>query len=143
MDRMSRDQMLMEIAEVVSNRGTCDRLQVGAVISRDGRPIVTGYNGAPAGLPHCFHAPGETEGCTWAEHAERNAIAFAARYGLALEGSELHCTHMPCLTCARTIINAGIVRVVYDEKYRKTEGVELLQRVGIEVVDLQNYLMVK
>lgn len=192
MDRISRDQMLMEIAEVVSNRGTCSRLQVGAVISRDGRPIVTGYNGAPAGLPHCIHDeyivprengvwpnwlidywrmldPGQVSeppagtriyrdnthlvmfqgsnvpspGCTNAEHAERNAIAFAARYGLALEGSELHCTHMPCLTCARTIINAGIVRVVYDERYRKTEGVELLRQVGIEVVDLQNYLMVK
>lgn len=143
MDRMSRDQMLMEIAEVVSNRGTCSRLQVGAVISRDGRPIVTGYNGAPAGLPHCTHTPFDEGGCTHAEHAERNAVAFAARYGLALEGSELHCTHMPCLNCARMIINAGIVRVVYDERYRRTEGVELLREVGIEVVDMQNYLMVK
>src|SRR5690606_31450058 len=56
MARISRDDMLMEIAQVVAQRGTCTRLQVGAVISRDGRIITTGYNGAPSGLPHCDHS---------------------------------------------------------------------------------------
>ena len=136
--RISREEMLMQVALVVAQRGTCDRLQVGAVISRDGRIIVTGYNGAPAGLPHCNHAAEPIEmtvsGCQQAEHAERNAIAFAARYGLALDQSELFCTHAPCANCARSIINAGIKSVTYVVPYRRTEGVELLMLAGIDVL---------
>lgn len=177
MERVSRDEMLLGVAKVVALRGTCSRLRVGAVVSRDGRIISTGYNGAPSGLPHCDHSveepplgmafdnagravadfdetwhitPGvlmayepsviSTGGCQTAEHAERNAIAFAARYGLALEGSEIHTTHAPCLACARTIINAGIIRVSYEIPYRLTEGVELLAHAGLEVVDMANPL---
>lgn len=168
--RITRDQMLMQMAEVVAKRGTCARAQVGAVVSRDGRIIATGYNGAPAGLPHCDHTrdqpllgyvmpeggtekftatPGRimvmpdntgrlTVGCTIAVHAEQNAIAFAARYGLALEGSDLHCTHAPCENCSRSIINAGIRRVFYKIPYRLTAGVELLNLAGLEVFDLSD-----
>lgn len=156
MGRVTRDQMLMGVAQVVARRGTCSRLQVGAVISRDGRIISTGYNGAPSGIPHCEHLNPDTltggeylnylnhvgkyakeePGCQIAEHSERNAIAFAARYGLALEGSEIHCTHAPCLDCARSIINAGIKRVTYVVPYRLTAGVELLAQAGLDVVDM-------
>lgn len=137
--RITRDQMLMEIAEVVAKRGTCSRLQVGAVISKGGRIITTGYNGAPAGLPHCDHiSTTNTSGCKTAEHAERNAIAWAARHGLALDGAELHCTHAPCLDCARSIINAGIIRVFYLHPYRIVDGVDLLGDAGIRVFDMAN-----
>lgn len=136
MDRISRDEMLIAMAKVVAFRGTCSRLHVGAVASRDGRVISTGYNGAPAGLPHCVHAIDEKGGCEIAEHAERNAIAFAARYGLALENGELHVTHSPCLNCARMIINSGITRVVYEFAYRIPDGVELLKQASIQVVDI-------
>lgn len=168
MARVTRDEMLMEVAQAVAKRGTCSRLQVGAVISREGRIISTGYNGAPAGLDHCYHTqeqpyaylldgpmdepidarPGRMFlvpesvrtitpiGCQVAEHAERNAIAFAARYGLALDRGELHCTHAPCLQCSRSIINAGITRVSYLVPYRLTEGVELLAHAGLDVVDM-------
>jgi deoxycytidylate deaminase len=78
-------------------------------------------------------------GCTISEHSERNAIAFAARYGLALEGSEMHVTHAPCLACARVIINSGIKKVTYAVPYRLTEGVELLTQAGIQVVDMEGY----
>jgi len=143
----------MEVAQAVAKRGTCSRLQVGAVFSKDGRIIATGYNGAPAGMAHCFHRsideipapeylemingirPKEWKGCTIAEHAERNGIAFAAKYGLALDGSELHCTHAPCLDCARSIINAGIKTVTYLTPYRLTDGVEFLRIAGLDVVD--------
>lgn len=161
MGRLTRNEMLMSMASVVAQRGTCSRLQVGAVISRDGRIIATGYNGAPAGLPHCNHELdgaiigrrisdrdgllGEpirlgsrsevtTGGCTWAVHAEQNAIAFAARHGLALDRGELHVTHAPCASCARSIINAGIQRVTYTTPYRLTEGVDLLHQAGINVL---------
>lgn len=135
--RITRDDMLMEIAHTVAKRGTCSRLQVGAVISRDGRIITTGYNGAPAGMAHCIHRDDEdTTGCDNAEHAERNAIAWAARHGLALEGSELHVTHAPCSACARSVINAGIKKVSFHFAYRLKEGVELLRTAGIQVVDI-------
>lgn len=169
---LSRHEMLMQMAEVVAQRGTCDRLQVGCVVNRDGRIIATGYNGAPAGLPHCDHAheppirwvlgddtkmpifesiPGKimaipnepmivSSGCQNAVHAEANTIAFAARHGVALEGSEMYVTHMPCLNCAKLIVNAGVERVIYKEPYRLTEGVELLKHAGIRVfafVDLE------
>lgn len=143
-DRITRDDMLMDIARIISERGTCSRLNVGAVISRDGRIIATGYNGAPKGLPHCKHEVYEKTtlltndtGCQQAEHAERNAIAFAARHGVALDGSEMHCTHAPCLQCARSIINTGIMKLSYAVPYRLTQGVELLQQAGVEVVQAQ------
>jgi dCMP deaminase len=171
--------MLMEMAQIVAKRGTCPRLQVGAVFSKEGRVIAMGYNGVPAGLPHCEHIlwevgkgtpcpeelkatarhfkilpkPGytwewdgqalnvyqgsEVRGCQRAEHAERNGIAFAARYGVALDGSELHVTHAPCAACAMSIINAGIVTVTYDTPYRITAGVELLRSAGLEVIALR------
>ncbi len=154
-DRISRDEMLMEMAEVISKRATCSRAQVGVVISRDGRIIATGYNGAPAGMPHCTHDCdcGSTDkygdvilphsancssigGCEVVEHAERNAIAFSARYGTALDGSEVHCTHAPCHACAKSIVNAGIRKVTYKTSYRLTEGLELLTQAGVEVVQI-------
>lgn len=144
MERVTRDEMLLGMAKVVALRGTCSRARVGAVISRDGRIISMGYNGAPAGLPHCDHSVTSvsndggpnTLGCTISEHAERNAIAFAARFGLALEGSELTCTHAPCMDCARSIINAGITKVSYETPYRLTAGVELLRQAKLDVVDM-------
>jgi len=78
----------------------------------------------------------DAPGCSVAEHAERNGIAFAARYGLALEHSELHTTHLPCPDCARSIINAGVERVVYSRGYRITEGKKLLEAAGIKVDQL-------
>jgi dCMP deaminase len=158
-ERIDRDTMLMKMAGVASERGTCSRLQVGAVVSKNGRIIATGYNGAPAGLPHCNHdryarieyrgdseyyprleMPATESGCQIAEHAERNAIAFAARYGLALEGGDMHVTHAPCAACARSVINAGIKRVFYRTPYRLTDGVELLRAAGLEVIEMSTPL---
>lgn len=153
--RPSRDSTLMAVAQVFAERSTCSRLHVGAVFSRGGRILVTGYNGAPSGLPHCNHrcdcSRMEVEGrwgsearhfdgcaskqlCITAEHAERNAIAWAARNGVKLEGSEAHITHMPCLACAMAMINAGVDRVVYLEPYRLLDGVKLLDQAGIPVI---------
>lgn len=131
--RPSRDAMLMEICDTVSRRSTCLRRQVGAVISRDGRVLSLGYAGAPSGLPHCSPELGchPDQPCTRTIHAEQNAIAWAAREGIATRGGELHCTTEPCLDCAKLIINAGIVRVLYRDAYRTHDGTELLRSVGI------------
>lgn len=135
--RPTRDETMMVVAETFGKRSTCDRLHVGAVISRNGRVISTGYNGAPAGIPHCYHPHGELKGgCTQAVHAEANAIAFAARYGVSVEEAELHTTHQPCLNCAMLIVNAGVSRVVFWLPYRLNDGLNLLHSAGITTMKL-------
>jgi len=144
--RPDRNDNLLAIAHVVSKRSTCSRLQVGAVFAREGRILVTGYNGAPTKQPHCnhectchsagfegYHLAGCNSliSCTQAEHAEKNAIAFAARYGVALDGSTLYLTDSPCLSCAYSIVNAGVTEVWYDREYRIMDGLYYLVSAGI------------
>lgn len=132
--RISRDQMLMQIAGIVAQRSTCNRLHVGAVIALEGRIISTGYAGAPSSLPHCSpDVCNVNEPCTRTVHAEAGAISHAAKHGIKLLGSTLYCTHCPCLDCAKLIINSGINKVIYDIPYRKTQGLDLLRSAGIGV----------
>lgn len=133
--RPSRLDTLLAVAETIAKRSTCNRLAVGAVVARDGRILTTGYNGPPAGMHHCEHdmSAEYTETCSEAVHAEANAIAFAARYGMATEGCELYVTHAPCLPCAKLIVNAGIVKVVYAHGYRDRSGLILLRDAGVGV----------
>lgn len=156
--RPMRDQVLMQIARLFALRGTCSRAQVGVVIAQDGRILVTGYNGAPRGMPHCDHAcdcefdnPDDVQEqkdvvghqrscasrapCTVSVHAEANAIAFAAMYGVRLTNSEMYSTYTPCLACAQLIINCGIQRVHCMNPYRDRSGLELLIRAGLQVRD--------
>lgn len=132
--RIDRHEMMMKMAEVVSQRGTCSRLYVGCVIARDGRSISTGYNGNVANVAHCVH--NDDRPCSSAMHAESNAIAYAARNGVATSDAHLYTTHMPCFDCARLIVNAGISKVFFKVPYRKREGTELLIQAGIEVFKL-------
>lgn len=132
MDRPSRDEKCLEHARVEARQSTCLRRQVGSVIALDGRIISTGYGGAPSKLPHCTpETCNDQAPCTNTSHAEANAIAFAARHGLATEGATLYTTLSPCKTCADLIINAGITRVIYETPYRLTEGLERLTQAGI------------
>lgn len=136
MTRLDRDEWLIRLSVAVGTRGTCERAQVGAVLAREGRIVSTGYVGAPSGLPHCVSVGceiGPNGGCTRTVHAEANAIAFAARFGTSTDGCELYCTHSPCLDCAKLIINAGIIRVVYEQEYRDTSGLTLLKTAGINL----------
>lgn len=126
----------MRLAVVVSTRGTCLRASVGAIIVQEGRIISTGYVGAPSGQPDCLSSGceiGDDGGCSRTVHAEANAIAFAARFGTRTDGAELHCTHAPCLPCAKLIVNAGIQRFVYDLPYRDVRGLELLISAGLAI----------
>jgi len=133
-NRINRDYLCLQIAKLIALRGTCKRAQVGTVIAINGRIISTGYNGAPSGLPHCIDwgcIIGVDGGCIRTSHAEAGAIAFAARRGLSLEGATLYCTLSPCLNCAKLIINSGIKEVIYCEKYKNHEGLDLLDGAGI------------
>ncbi len=141
--RPSLDEYFMEIAKVVAKRSTCLRQNVGAVIVKDKRILSTGYNGAPMGLPHCLdigclreelNVPsGERHELCRAVHAEQNAIIQAAVHGVSIKGATLYTTHQPCIMCAKMIINAGIVRVVYGKRYADERGLEFLKEAGIKI----------
>ena len=142
--RKSWDEYFMEIAEIVKTRSTCLRRQVGAVIVKDNRIITTGYNGAPSGLRHCtdiggcererLHIPsGQRHELCRALHAEQNAIIQAAKLGVNIDGSTLYCTHQPCILCAKMIVNAGIVRVVYHSGYPDDFALGIFKEAGVLV----------
>jgi dCMP deaminase len=118
--RPSWDSYFLEIARVVSTRGTCNRKRVGAVIVRDRRILATGYNGSVRGLPHCDDVGHEMEEshCVRVVHAECNAIAQAARNGVAIFGSTIYVTASPCYPCFKLIANAGITEIHFAEFYR-------------------------
>ena len=134
--RPSWDQYFMSITAQVATRSTCDRAQVGAVIVKDRRILTTGYNGAPAGLPHCDdvgHLIVDGH-CVRTLHAEQNAILQAALHGVSVQGGTVYVTHQPCLTCAKMIINAGLVRVVYAGNYPDENARAFLSQAGVALI---------
>jgi len=146
--RPSWDAYFMSIARLVAGRSTCLRRQVGAIIVKDRRILATGYNGAPARLPHCDETgcmrdrlrvpPGERHELCRGIHAEQNAIIQSANYGTGIDGATIYSTHHPCSVCAKMIINAGIVRVVTDDAYPDDLAKELLGDAEIDVRTLQD-----
>jgi len=134
--RPSWDDYFMEIAFTVAQRSTCDRAHVGAVLVRDRRILATGYNGAPAGLPHCDdvgHLMVDGH-CVRTLHAEQNAIIQGALHGVSTQGATAYVTHQPCLTCAKMLINAGIRRVVYAGDYPDEYSRLFLEEAGVALV---------
>ena len=131
--RPSRDQINLRVAKVIAERSTCLRAQVGAVITVDNRIVSTGYNGATPGQDHCTDEDCNSEShCSNSVHAEANAIAYAAKKGVAIEGGILYCTHSPCIKCTELIIQAGIKKVVYNKPYRATDF-GLFNNAGVEI----------
>jgi len=147
--RISRDEMFAQMLAVIGKRATCDRGDfVSALIEKDHRIISMGYCGAPAGMSHCLeagHEMGPNGGCIRTIHAEANCIAFAAKAGISVEGATLWCSLSPCLDCAKLIINSGIKKVVFIQKYRDPAGWILLTSAGILVnhYDCPTYHQVK
>ncbi len=146
--RLSWDEYFMSIAYLVSQRSTCLRRKVGAVLVKEKRILATGYNGAPSGLPHC-----ETTGCLREKlkvpsgerhelcrglHAEQNVILQCAYYGISTKSSILYLTDTPCSICAKMIVNAKIKKVVHHGVYPDKLALEILQRgkVILEKINL-------
>jgi dCMP deaminase len=142
-DRPSTDAYFMEIAAVVSKRSTCLRNKMGAVLVRDKHILSTGYNGAPRGLPHCSEVgclrkelkipSGQRHELCRGAHAEANAIIQAALHGTSTAGSIMYSTHQPCILCAKLIINAQIMEVVYKNPYADELAAGLLKRAGVKL----------
>ena len=126
------DYRYLHMARIWAENSYCKRRQVGALVVKDKMIISDGYNGTPSGFENvCEDESGVTK--PYVLHAEANAITKLARSGNNSEGSTLYVTASPCIECAKLIIQAGIRRVVYAEKYRLTDGIDLLTRAGVEV----------
>ena len=126
------DKRYLRMAHIWSENSYCTRRKVGALIVKDKMIISDGYNGTPYGFPNvCEGDDGLTLPCVL--HAEANAITKIARSGNNSDGATLYVTDAPCIECAKLIIQAGIVRVVYARSYRLTDGIDLLRQAGIEV----------
>ncbi|MDP1745906.1 MAG: dCMP deaminase family protein [Bacteroidota bacterium] len=147
MAKPSFDEIYMELAENLAMRSHCVKAKVGAVLTKDTRIISLGYNGPPAGTHNCDEVwpdvgcPRDSKGsCSLALHAEQNAILYAAKSNISIEGSTLYVTLSPCISCARVIFTIGIKKVYYLNSYadfkglQSDEGVDFLRKFGVEVV---------
>lgn len=137
---MNKSELLdcryLRMAQIWAENSYCKRRQVGALIVKDKMIISDGYNGTPSGFPNvCENEEGLT--FPYVLHAEANAITKIARSGNNSDGATLYVTDSPCIECAKLIIQAGIVRVVYARSYRLSDGIDLLREAGIEVCQLQ------
>lgn len=144
--RPSWNRYFTEIVRLVSTRSTCVRRKVGALLVKDKHILATGYNGAPSGLAHCIEAgclreqlgilAGQRHEICRGLHAEQNAIIQAAAHGVNISGADLYSTTMPCVICAKMVINAGIKRVFYLEGYPDELTESFFEQAGIPLIRL-------
>ncbi len=145
--RLPWDEYFMRIARLMAERSTCLRRQVGAVIVREKRILATGYNGAPSGMKHCDevgclrekrHVPsGKMHELCRGLHAEQNAIIQAAMFGVSIQGAEIYCTNVPCIICAKMLINAGMSkRIHYQDGYPDELALEMLQEANVQLIHI-------
>ncbi len=129
------DRRYLEMALIWAKNSYCVRRKVGALIVKDRMIISDGYNGTPSGFENvCEDESGKTK--PYVLHAEANAITKVAQSNNSSQGATLYVTSSPCMECAKLIIQAGIKRVVYCDDYHKADGIELLKKVGIELMQL-------
>jgi dCMP deaminase len=129
------DKRYLEMARVWAKNSYCERRQVGAILVKNRMIISDGYNGTPSGFENiCEDESGATK--PYVLHAEANAITKVARSNNSSEGATLYVTTSPCIECAKLIIQAGIKRVVFYDKYRIEDGLDLLKKANIEICHL-------
>lgn len=141
------DHRFMEMTDTISHWASCyqQNRKMGAVIVRDKRILTTGYNGAPQGVKPCVERgeclrrklgipSGTRAELCYAVHAEQNALIQAARMGVSVFGATMYVTYSPCIICARLIINAGIVKVIYRYDYPDDFSKEILKEAGVELI---------
>lgn len=141
--RPSWDEYFMSLAHLAATRSTCVRRRVGAVIVKDRMVLSTGYNDTPRGMKNCGDggcarcrsdaAPGTALDTCLCLHAEQNAIIQAAYHGVGIAGATIYCTHQPCLTCAKMIVNSGILRIVFDAPYPDAVAERMLEEASVEL----------
>ncbi|MFA5926924.1 MAG: cytidine/deoxycytidylate deaminase family protein [Patescibacteria group bacterium] len=151
--RPTWDEYFMEVVNAVSQRGTCDRGRTGCVIVKDRQILVTGYVGSAAGDDHCDDAGHQyqkrlnpdgsvSEHCVRTVHAEQNAIAQAAKKGVSIDGGTIYMKLEPCPVCAKMMVNAGIKRVVCQNRYHNAqESRRVFAQCGVNLEVLNDEVM--
>lgn len=136
---MISHESFFKIAKTIGENSKCGRKKVGALIVKDNRIISTGYNGLASGSDDSICSP-KCTGCEVTIHAEMNAILFAAKNGVKLEGSTMYCNYSPCLNCAKHILNSGIKVLLFNKRYEKPEGLRALRLLDkyIEVYQIDD-----
>jgi len=135
------DQRYLAMARIWSQNSYCKRRQVGAIIVKNKMIISDGYNGTPSGFENeCEDCQNKTK--PYVLHAEANAITKVARSNNSSDGATLYVTASPCIECAKLIIQAGIRRVVFSEKYHQEDGIRLLKRANIDVVHIEEEITI-
>jgi dCMP deaminase len=137
-DKQNRyDKAYLRLALSWAQLSHCARKKVGAIIVKDSIIISDGYNGTPAGFDNCCE---NDEGQThwYVLHAEANAILKVARSSNNCKDATLYLTHSPCKDCSKLVLQSGITRLVYQEAYKDTSGIDFLKNAGLEVVQLEN-----
>ena len=137
------DTYFIKVAHLVSQRSTCLRRNVGAVLVKDRRILATGYNGAPSGLKHCEEVgclreklavpSGQRHELCRGLHAEQNVLLQAALHGVSVRGAILYITNAPCSICSKMIINAGIDQIIYEDSYSDKMAQDFLKTAKIKV----------
>ena len=126
------DERYLRMATIWAQNSYCERRKVGALLVKDKMIISDGYNGTPSGFENVCEDEGNITK-PYVLHAEANAITKVAKSNNSSDGATLYVTSSPCLECAKLIIQAGIKRVIFSDKYRITDGIDLLERANIEV----------
>ena len=133
--QLAIDKRYLRMAKIWATNSYCIRKKVGALLVKDKMIISDGYNGTPSGFENeCEDEHDTTK--SYVLHAEANAITKVAKSNNSSEGSTLYITTSPCMECSKLIIQAGISRVVYKEKYRITDGLDLLERAKINLIHI-------
>ncbi len=132
------DKSYLDMAQIWAKNSYCQRRQVGALLVKERMIISDGYNGTPEGFENVCEdeVTGKTK--PYVLHAEANAITKVAKSGNSSAGATMYVTTAPCLECAKLIIQAGIKRLVYRDDYTVSDGLDLLQRAGIDIVNLND-----
>jgi dCMP deaminase len=141
MSRVPWPQYFMDITRLVAERSTCSRRKVGAIAVKNKRILATGYNGAPRNMRECLSIgcireemsvpSGQRHELCRGLHAEQNVIVQAAIHGVSIEGSDIYCTHQPCLICTKLLINCGAAAVYFESPYPDPMSEDMLSEAGI------------
>lgn len=131
------DRVYMKMAQQWATLSHCKRKKVGSLIVKNGMIISDGYNGSPSGFDNSCE---DCENIThwYVIHAEANAILKCAKNGLSCNGATMYITHSPCKDCSKLILQSGIKRLVYDEFYKDSDGLDFLSKAGLEIIKLEN-----
>ena len=132
------DGTMLATAKLFSELSYCEKKKVGAVISKEGRILATGYNGTISGFDNQCETYSMVEyklvTSQYVIHAEQNALMFCAKNGIPTDGTTMYITLSPCINCAKLIVQAGIKRVIFSEYYKDLSGLDLLREAGIVLV---------